>query len=31
MRPLHYCVAKQLADKLKLRRVVLWYDEGNEF
>ena len=25
MRPLHHYVAKQLADKLKLRRVVLWW------
>ena len=31
MHPLHDYVAKQLADKLKLRRVVVWYDERAEF
>src|SRR5689334_22989153 len=31
MHPLHDYVAKQLADKLKSRRVVVWYDERAEF
>src|SRR5262245_41511895 len=31
MHPLHEYVAKQLADKLKSRRVVVWYDERGEF
>jgi hypothetical protein len=31
MRTLHDYVAKQLADKLKSRRVVVWYDERGEF
>ena len=31
MHPLHDYVAKQLADKLKSRRVVIWYDERSEF
>ena len=31
MHPLHTYVAKQLADKLKDRRVVIWYDERREF
>ncbi|MBX3245757.1 MAG: PglZ domain-containing protein [Myxococcales bacterium] len=31
MHPLHDYVAKQLADKLKDRRVVVWYDERGEF
>ncbi|WP_242352383.1 MULTISPECIES: PglZ domain-containing protein [unclassified Anaeromyxobacter] len=31
MHPLHEYVAKQLADKLKDRRVVVWYDERREF
>jgi hypothetical protein len=31
MHPLHDYVAKQLADKLKDRRVVIWYDERGEF
>lgn len=31
MHPLHNYVAKQLADKLKDRRVVVWYDERREF
>lgn len=31
MHPLHDYVAKQLADKLKDRRVVVWYDERREF
>lgn len=31
MHPLHDYVAKQLVDKLKDRRVVVWYDEGREF
>ena len=31
MHPLHDYVAKQLADKLKSRRVVVWYDERSEF
>jgi hypothetical protein len=31
MHPLHHYVAKQLADKLKSRRVVVWYDERDEF
>ena len=31
MHPLHDYVAKQLADKIKMRRVVVWYDERREF
>jgi hypothetical protein len=31
MHRLHDYVAKQLADKLKSRRVVVWYDERSEF
>ncbi len=31
MHPLHDYVAKQLADKLKSRRIVVWYDERREF
>ncbi|WP_250462423.1 PglZ domain-containing protein [Caballeronia sp. GAFFF2] len=31
MHPLHDYVARQLADKLKFRRVVVWYDERGEF
>ena len=31
MHPLHDYVAKQLADKLKDRRVIVWYDERREF
>ena len=31
MHPLHDYVAKQLADKLKDRRIVVWYDERSEF
>jgi hypothetical protein len=31
MHPLHDYVAKQLADKIKSRRVVVWYDERGEF
>jgi len=31
MGPLHDYVAKQLVDKLKDRRVVVWYDERGEF
>jgi hypothetical protein len=31
MHPLHDYVAKQLADKLKSRRIVVWYDERSEF
>ena len=31
MHPFHIYVAKQLADKLKSRRVVVWYDERAEF
>lgn len=31
MHPLHDYVAKQLADKLKDRGVVVWYDERSEF
>lgn len=31
MHPLHDYVAKQLADKLRDRRVVVWYDERAEF
>ncbi|RWD70308.1 MAG: PglZ domain-containing protein [Mesorhizobium sp.] len=31
MHPLHDYVAKQLADKLKSRRVVVWYDDRAEF
>jgi hypothetical protein len=31
MHPLHDYIAKQLADKLKERRVVVWYDERSEF
>lgn len=31
MHPLHDYVAKQLAERLKERRVVVWYDERGEF
>jgi len=31
MHALHEYVAKQLADKIKSRRVVVWYDERSEF
>lgn len=31
MHPLHGYVAKQLADKIKSRKVVVWYDERGEF
>ena len=31
MHPLHDYVAKQLADKLKSRKVVVWYDVRGEF
>lgn len=31
MHPLHEYVAKQLADKIKSRRVVVWYDERGDF
>lgn len=31
MHPLHNYVAKQLVDKVKSRRVVVWYDERAEF
>jgi len=31
MHTLHDYVAKQRADKIKERRVVVWYDEGREF
>lgn len=31
MHPLHDYVARQLSDKLTLRRVVVWYDERGEF
>jgi hypothetical protein len=31
MHPLHDYVAKQLAEKLKSRHLVVWYDERNEF
>lgn len=31
MHPLHDYVAKQLAGKLKARKVVVWYDQGREF
>jgi hypothetical protein len=31
MHPLHDYVARQLADKVKDRRVVVWYDERGEF
>src|SRR5688500_17052108 len=31
MHPLHHYVANQLADKLKSRRIVVWYDERREF
>lgn len=31
MHPLHDYVAKQLGDKLKDRRIVVWYDERREF
>lgn len=31
MHPIHDYVAKQLADKLTSRRVVVWYDERSEF
>jgi PglZ domain len=31
MHPLHDYVVKQLADRIKARRVVVWYDERSEF
>ncbi len=31
MHTLHDYVAKQLADKIKSRRIVVWYDERGEF
>jgi len=31
MHPLHDYLAKQLADKLKARRVVVWYDQRRDF
>ncbi len=31
MHPLHDYVAKQLAERLKARRVVVWYDVRREF
>jgi hypothetical protein len=31
MHPLYEYIAKQLADKLKARRVVVWYDPRREF
>ena len=31
MHPLHDYVAKQLADKVKSRVIVVWYDEHKEF
>ena len=31
MHTLHDYVAKQLADKIKSRRVVVWFDERGEF
>ena len=31
MHPLHDYVAKQLADKIRSRRVVVWYDARSEF
>ena len=31
MPPLHEYIAKQLAEKLKSRKVVVWYDERREF
>lgn len=31
MHPLHEYVAKQLADKIKSRHIVVWYDERGEF
>lgn len=31
MHPLHDYVSRQLADKLKARRVVVWYDPRREF
>lgn len=31
MHPLHDYIARQLAEKLKSRRVVVWYDERGEF
>lgn len=30
MHPLHDYVAKQLAEEIRSRRVVVWYDEGGE-
>jgi hypothetical protein len=31
MRPLHDSIAKLLAEQIKARRVVVWYDERAEF
>jgi len=31
MHPLHDCVAKQLTEKLKSRKIIVWYDERSEF
>jgi hypothetical protein len=31
MHPLHDYVAKQLSEKLKTRKVVVWYDQGRDF
>jgi hypothetical protein len=31
MHPLHDCIAKQLAERLKTRKVVVWYDVRREF
>ncbi len=31
MHPLHDYVAKQLADKLKARKIVVWYDARRDF
>ena len=31
MNPLHDYISKQLAEKLKLRKVVVWYDHRREF
>ena len=31
MHPLYEYIAKQLADKLKARKIVVWYDPRREF
>ena len=31
MHPLHEYISKQLAEKLKARKVVVWYDPRREF